>query len=120
MCLPIAGLDASRFGCVNFPIYPVATSEEESMMRDPVFLVDWILNEQKPNNIIVFDDLRTSLQDNYETAWDITFADCCKCLDDESQYILGSRNGYTYRFDNHELTTLPTGLSGYGKWQKDW
>ena len=117
---PIAGLDASRFGCVNFPIYPVATSEEESMMRDPVFLVDWILNEQKPNNIIVFDDLRTSLQDNYETAWDITFADCCKCLDDESQYILGSRNGYTYRFDNHELTTLPTGLSGYGKWQKDW
>lgn len=117
---PIAGLDASKFGCVNFPIYPVATSEEESMMQDPVFLVDWISNGQKPNNIIVFDDLRTSLQDNYETAWDVTFAYCCMCMDDENKFILGSRNGYTYRFDNHELTALPTGLSGYGKWLKDW
>lgn len=83
-------------------------------------MIDWIVNEQQPNKIVVFDDLRTSLQDNYETVWDVTFADCCMCMDDENKFILGSRNGYTYRFDNHELTVLPTGLSGYGKWLKDW
>ena len=117
---PIAGLDASKFGCVNFPIYPQAKTDEEALMSDPAFLIDWIVNEQQPNNIIVFDDLRTSLQDNYETAWDGTFATCCMCMDDENQFILGSRKGYTYLFDNHELTALPTGLSGYGKWLKDW
>lgn len=117
---PIAGLDASKFGCVNFPIYPQAKTDEETLMRDPSFLIDWIVNEQQPNKIVVFDDLRTSLQDNYETVWDVTFADCCMCMDDENKFILGSRNGYTYRFDNHELTALPTGLSGYGKWLKDW
>lgn len=117
---PIAGLDALKFGCINFPIFPVATSEEESIIQTPDFLVEWISNGLRPNNIIVFDDLRTSLQDNYETAWDITFASCCTYADNDSRYILGSRNGYAYRFDNHELTTLPTGLIGYGKWQKDW
>ena len=36
--------------------------------------INWILADYRPNNIIVFDDLRAHLQDNYETAWDGTFA----------------------------------------------
>lgn len=32
------------------------------MMQDPVLIVDWIFNEQKPDNIIVFDDLRTAFK----------------------------------------------------------
>lgn len=118
---PIAGLDASKFGCVNFPIYPNAETDDELMMQDPVFIVDWIFNGQKPNNIIVFDDLRTSLQDNFEGAWDQTFANCCMYYDEDNQFILGIRNGYTYLFDNHMLTYLPDeDRIGYGKWAKDW
>ena len=118
---PIAGLDPSKFGCVNYPIYPKSQTDEESMMQDPTFMADWIMNDQQPNNIIVFDDLRTSLQDNYETAWDVTFATCCTYADDENRFILGSRAGYIYRLDTNQLTYLPSeDKTGYGKWVKDW
>ena len=121
---PIAGLDASKFGCVNFPIYPVATSYEESMLRSASFITTWINAGYKTNKIAVFDDLRTNLQDNYEAAWDVTFAGFCTYMDEENQYILGARNGYKYTFDiNRRLTSYETeggGISGYGKWLKDW
>lgn len=121
---PIAGLDASKFGCINFPIFPAATSYEESLLRSTPFITTWINAGYKPNKIAVFDDLRTNLQDNYEAAWDVTFAGFCTYMDDENQYILGARNGYKYTFDiNRRLTSYETeggGISGYGKWLKDW
>lgn len=121
---PIAGLDASKFGCVNFPIYPSASTYEEVLMQDPYFISEWVLAGYKPNKIVIFDDIRTNLQDNYEAAWDVTFATCCTYIDDESRYILGSSKGYKYTFDiNRRLTSYETeggGISGYGKWLKDW
>ena len=91
------------------------------MMQDPLFIVDWVLNGLQPNNIVVFSDLRTDLQDNYETIWNNTFATCCTVLDKENQYILGSRNGYNYLFTiQRRLKLLPDGTLGYGKWLKDW
>ena len=77
---PIANLPKDRYGCINFPIYPAAQTEEEAMMREPRFLLDWTPN-YKPNNIIVFDDLHTNLQDNYEAYWDGVFAMCCGYMD---------------------------------------
>lgn len=50
---PIAKLSPSKFGCINFPIYPNPKSSEELMMRDPYFIMDWILLGYRPNNIIV-------------------------------------------------------------------
>lgn len=42
-------------------------------------------------------------------------------MDDESRWILGTRNGYSYTFDiNRALSILPDGTGGYGKWLKDW
>lgn len=121
---PIAGLDASKFGCINFPIYPSASTYEEILMQDPYFISEWVLAGYKPNKIVIFDDIRTNLQDNYEAAWDVTFATCCTYIDDESRYILGSSQGYKYTFDiNRRLTSYETeggGISGYGKWLKDW
>ncbi len=121
---PIAGLDASKFGCINFPIYPSASTYEEILMQDPYFISEWVLSGYKPNKIVIFDDIRTNLQDNYEAAWDVTFATCCTYIDDESRYILGSSQGYKYTFDiNRRLTSYETeggGISGYGKWLKDW
>ena len=118
---PIAGLDASKFGCVNFPIYPNAETDDDMIMQDPLFIVDWVLNGLQPNNIVVFSDLRTDLQDNYETMWNNTFTNCCMVLDKENQFILGSRNGYNYLFNiQRRLKLLPDGTTGYGKWLKDW
>lgn len=122
---PIANLPEERYGCINFPIYP-ALSMDMSMAVEQVLtgdLVDWVPN-YKPSNIIVFDDLHTNLQDNYETYWDIMFANCCTAMDSESRNILGSRNGYAYMLDNYRLTLQVsesgTSILGYGKWKKDW
>lgn len=116
---PIAGLDASKFGCINFPIYPGAKTSEENDMRSPEFVLEWISSGYIANNIIVYDDLRTSLQDEYETQWDRYFARFCDIMDQESIYYLGNRNGYTYSFDM-SLLTNNEGRIGYGKWLKDW
>ncbi len=121
---PIAGLDPLKYGSVNFPIYPAATNEEEGMMQDPSPVLQWVMGGYKNSNIVVFSDLRTNLQDNYEAAWDLTFASCCTNFDDENFMIIGFMTGYTYTFDiNRRLTSYETeggGISGYGKWLKDW
>ena len=117
---PIANLPKDRYGCINFPIYPAARTEEEAMMQEPDFLIEWILADYRPNNIIVFDDLRAHLQDNYETAWDGTFALHCTFMDPENTFILGNRKGYDYLFDKNRLSEISEGRFNYGKWLKDW
>ena len=89
------------------------------MMREPRFLLDWTPN-YKPNNIIVFDDLHTNLQDNYEAYWDGTFAMHCTYMDPENSMLLGPRKGYSYLLDLNRIWTLPGGNQAYGKWLKDW
>ncbi len=117
---PIANLPAERFGCINFPIYAGAESEEEAMMHEPEFLAEWVDMGYKPNNIIVFADLRTNLQDKYEGYWDTVLDVHCDYMDETSSIYLGSRNGYTYLFDlNRGLGNYPE-KGGYGKWLKDW
>ena len=122
---PIANLPKERYGCINFPIYSTSSMEIETAINQILYtdMLDWVPN-YKPNNIIVFNDLHTNLQDNYETYWDTMFAQCCTVMDSENKYLLGSRNGYSYLFDNNRLGTLPNeageGIGGYGKWKKDW
>lgn len=98
----------------------ISTAIEQILYTD---MLDWVPN-YKPNNIIVFDDLHTNLQDNYEAYWDIMFADCCTVMDSENRYLLGSRSGYSYTLDKYrmDLQPGPSGelISGYGKWKKDW
>ena len=122
---PIANLPKERYGCINFPIYSTSSMEIGTAINQILYtdMLDWVPN-YKPNNIIVFNDLHTNLQDNYETYWDTMFALCCTVMDSENKYLLGSRNGYSYLFDNNRLGTLPNeageGIGGYGKWKKDW
>lgn len=122
---PIANLPKERYGCINFPIYSTSSLEIGSAIDQILYtdMLDWVPN-YKPNNIIVFDDLHTNLQDNYETYWDVMFAQCCTVMDSENKYLLGSRAGYSYLFDNHRLGMLPNEagewIGGYGKWKKDW
>ena len=122
---PIANLPKERYGCINFPIYSTSSMEIGTAINQILYtdMLDWVPN-YKPNNIIVFNDLHTNLQDNYETYWDTMFAQCCTVMDSENKYLLGSRKGYSYLFDNYRLGTLPNEagewIGGYGKWKKDW
>ena len=122
---PIANLPKERYGCINFPIYSTSSMEIGTAINQILYtdMLDWVPN-YKPNNIIVFNDLHTNLQDNYETYWDTMFAECCTVMDSENRYLLGSINGYSYLFDNNRLGTLPNEagewIGGYGKWKKDW
>ena len=122
---PIANLPKERYGCINFPIYSTSSMEIGTAINQILYtdMLDWVPN-YKPNNIIVFNDLHTNLQDNYETYWDTMFAQCCTVMDSENKYLLGNRNGYSYLFDNNRLGTLPNEagewIGGYGKWKKDW
>ena len=122
---PIANLPKERYGCINFPIYSTSAMEISTAIEQILYtdMLDWVPN-YKPNNIIVFDDLHTNLQDNYEAYWDIMFADCCTLMDSENRYLLGSRSGYSYTLDKYrmDLQPGPSGelISGYGKWKKDW
>ena len=122
---PIANLPKERYGCINFPIYSTSSMEIGTAINQILYtdMLAWVPN-YKPNNIIVFNDLHTNLQDNYETYWDTMFALCCTVMDSENKYLLGSRNGYSYLFDNNRLGTLPNEagewIGGYGKWKKDW
>lgn len=122
---PIANLPKERYGCINFPIYSTSSMEIGTAINQILYtdMLDWVPN-YKPNNIIVFNDLHTNLQDNYETYWDTMFAQCCTVMDSENKYLLGSRNGYSYLFDNNRLGALPNEagewIGGYGKWKKDW
>lgn len=122
---PIANLPKERYGCINFPIYSTSSMEIGTAINQILYtdMLDWVPN-YKPNNIIVFNDLHTNLQDNYEAYWDTMFAECCTVMDSENRYLLGSRNGYSYLFDNNRLGTPPNEaggwIGGYGKWKKDW
>jgi len=115
---PIAKLSPSKFGCINFPIYPNPKSSEELMMRDPYFIMDWILLGYRPNNIIVFADVRTSLQDEYEGVWNSYFEMFCIYYDANSLFY--DMEGGSYLFDNSSLSSIPGLGKGYGKWLKDW
>lgn len=107
---PIANLDPSKFGCINFQTRIDTTQE-------PEFLIDWVEGGYQPNNIIVFSDLQTCLQDQYETLWDMNFSLACEFMDRASWIYFGER---MYLFDKNKLSTHEGGYTNYNKWLKDW
>lgn len=114
---PFAGLDPKKYGCVNVPWYKGSTS---TAIRDFKHVIRWRLAGNKPSNILVFEDLRTSLQDAYEGTWDSSLDICAPYADDgkTGTGVLNTNNNYTPNLSN--LTALPNGEIGYGKWLKDW
>ena len=114
---PIAGLNPSRFGCINVPW--VGAQDNYEFGNTLMNVMPWIMNSLRPNNMIVLEDLRTNLQDDYEGLWDMNFAMVLLILDPGSMFY-DMTNGYMYNFANHRIALLPSGGSGYGKWLKDW
>ena len=87
--------------------------------RSPTFIKDWLNAGYQPNRLIIFDDIRAHLQDEYETQWDQFFASFCQYMDPGSQQYAGILNGCWYTFQKSMLSLRPDGTVGYGKWFKD-
>lgn len=120
---PIAGLDPSKYGCVNIPWY---ASEEKTPMDYLVGIFHWRNAGNKQSNILVYEDLRTVLQDNLESTWTDSFkygytffADDGTCLIEESKWGLSILSDNEYEFNPFFLAQVDGG-SGYNKWLKDW
>ena len=63
---PIANIDQSKYGCLSIPFYKnshPAFSESVGMMN----IASWKLEGRKQNNILVFYDIITALQGEYES-----------------------------------------------------
>ena len=63
---PIAGLDPAKYGCINIPWYPQGPNTINDYFTDIFF---WRQAGNKQSNILVFESLRTLLQDNFESTW---------------------------------------------------
>lgn len=120
---PIASLDPSKYGCVNIPWY---ASEEKTPMDYLVGIFHWRNAGNKQSNILVYEDLRTVLQDNLESTWTDSFkygytffADDGTWLIEESKWGLSILSDNEYEFNPFFLAQVDGG-SGYNKWLKDW
>lgn len=115
---PFAGLDLLKYGCVNMPWYKAGTA---AAITDVKHVIRWKLAGNKPNNILVFEDLRTILQDAYEGKWDASLSSVCTAYADDGKTgtgVLNTTNNYSPSLNS--LSVFPNGEVGYGKWEKDW
>ncbi len=80
----------------------------------------WVAAGLKSNDIAVFSDLRTLLQDSLEGC--MTFpGDLMGYLDDDFAPLrVQDKYAGEYAFDIDYIGHLPNGQIGYGKWLKDW
>ena len=111
---PIAGLDATKYGCINAP-WRKGTSDIKLWDSNATKVIEWNESGYDKSNILLHADMRTNLQDAYETSWDPGYA--IKCMIDNS-----IDHGGTIGFilDIVDLQTLEDGSFGYGKWLKNW
>lgn len=105
---PIAGLSSKRYGCVHATIYTSFNLAEADV------LTEWTGNGYNPNGISVYYDIRSQVQDQYESG---------SCWN--PAYILQNwfdNYGITInirRLNNTPSESNPSG-SKYNKWAKDW
>lgn len=113
---PIAGLDPQKYGCINvtwYPKVPFGTTWDEIWDSEDN-IHQWVSAGLKQNNIFVYDDLMTTMQNEYEGTWapEIHFM-----LDDSLSLPFNKQ--FSYSAYTH-IGELPDGSVGYGKWIKDW
>lgn len=104
---PIAGLSSKRYGCVHTTWYKMDKSGYESVS-------EWVALDLKSNNISVYYDIRSNLQDQFEgnvytPEW------LLQCVDDSNKQDYSLRCWYMFDIENFFVQG-----SGYGKWLKNW
>lgn len=106
---PIAGLSPKRYGCVHATIYTSINLAKAGT------ITEWVNNGYNPNGISVYYDIRSQVQDQYESGG---------CWNPD--YIIGYWFDNTSRIsiDMHRLENIrsednPSGTK-YNKWAKNW
>lgn len=114
---PFAGLDPAKYGCINAPWYK---DKDPTTLKDTKNIYRWRAAGNKQSQILVFQDLMTRLQNEYESSGQSYGGVCVNFADDgrNGTGLLNINNNYTDVTSN--LMYLPDGTSGYGKWLKDW
>lgn len=120
---PIAGLAPSKYGCINVPWYFGQVFTDQLMQN----ILYWRQAGYKQSPILVFEDLRTVIQDKYEGVWESSFTSVYGMFCDDGMFAFyddewggwGEAKNF-YMFDGSQLGLLPSGLVGYNKWLKEW
>lgn len=126
---PIAGLDPARYGCINMPWYKGTSPIYIAGPFKHIF--QWRQAGNKQSDILVFEDLRSNLQDEYEGSWGASVYSGYMNIADDG--ITGSyelipglgiwidTSDMNYTLDGERFANLddPTG-NRYNKWLKDW
>lgn len=114
---PFAGLDPAKYGCINFAWYK---GSDPAALKDSKNVYRWRAAGNKQSQILVFKDLMTRLQNEYESTGQSYGGICLNFADDgrNGTGLLNYNNNYTQDISN--LVYLPNGTIGYGKWLKDW
>lgn len=105
---PIAGLEKTKYGCVHATIYTgTADCREETV-------TEWVKQEYNPNGISVYYDIRSIIQDKYESGgrWNPSYI-IRRWFDDSNIDI------NTIRLRNVISEDNPMGTM-YNKWTKNW
>ena len=105
---PIAGLDAKYYGCIHATIYTGSADCREETVTE------WVKQGYNPNGISVYYDIRSIIQDKYESGgrWNPSYI-IRKWFDDSNIGI------NTIRLQNVISEDNPMGTM-YNKWTKDW
>ena len=108
---PMTGLTPEKYGVINFPwiINHKSQSIEAAWIKSYSEAKAWIDSGYQQNGILIYEDLRTNLQDSAETIWDGVFAD---------PFMLFCKNYAYVDFAKYRLWSDYNGT--YGKWLKEW
>lgn len=63
---PIAGFTREKYGIVGIPFRVIGDDNFDQAMQEQTDLMSWVLDGKQTNNILVFNDLITNTQDQYE------------------------------------------------------
>lgn len=124
---PIAGLDPSRYGCINAPWYTGNATPEQTAYLHVYY---WRKAGCKQSDILVFEDLRTVLQDAYEGSWDGRFTLMYNSFSDDGIFAVNNwgteeepmwfEDAYNGYYLDVTRLALEDGKNTYNKWLKDW
>jgi len=106
---PIAGLDPSKYGCINAPWNYLPKDYVEIADENEMNLFKWNKDGMRQSNILVFEDIRTNLQDEMEQSWYWPL---------ELLPMTYTNSMFSFEFVN--LTIYDSGWVGFNKWLKDW
>lgn len=105
---PIAGLDRTRYGCVHATIYTGSADCREETVTE------WVKQGYNPNGISVYYDIRSVIQDKYESGGRWAPDYIIKRWFDDNMITINNPRLYNTIGEHN-----PSGTK-YNKWIKDW